>query len=59
MASTGAVAYGIITDHGGTIRVHNLPGAGAEFTVMLPPCARAPGREPPALPRAKIDGESR
>jgi two-component system NtrC family sensor kinase len=31
-----AVSYGIVTDHGGDIRVASEPGQGAEFTVALP-----------------------
>ncbi|OGU01149.1 MAG: hypothetical protein A2079_05250 [Geobacteraceae bacterium GWC2_48_7] len=31
-----AVTYGIITDHGGEIRVNSTEGAGTAFTVLLP-----------------------
>ncbi|MCS6913894.1 MAG: response regulator [Myxococcales bacterium] len=31
-----AVSYGIVTDHGGKLEVHNLAGGGAEFVVTLP-----------------------
>lgn len=35
-------SFGIITDHGGTIRVENEPGQGARFTIDLPVAAPAP-----------------
>ncbi len=31
-----SICYGIITEHGGTIRVKNLPEKGASFTIELP-----------------------
>jgi len=31
-----SICYGIITEHGGTIRVTNLPPRGASFTIELP-----------------------
>jgi two-component system NtrC family sensor kinase len=31
-----SICYGIITEHGGTIRVRNTPGRGAGFTIELP-----------------------
>jgi two-component system NtrC family sensor kinase len=31
-----SICYGIVTEHGGTIRVRNLPHRGASFTVELP-----------------------
>ncbi|MDR7606850.1 MAG: ATP-binding protein [Armatimonadota bacterium] len=37
-----SISYGIVRDHGGTIRAHNRPEGGACFTVELPLC------EPPA-----------
>ncbi len=40
-----AVAYGIVTDHGGTIRAYNLPEGGAEFVVRLPSCEPSKGSE--------------
>src|SRR5262249_38964447 len=37
-----SICYGIVTEHGGTIRVRNLPTRGACFTIELPyqPAAR-------------------
>lgn len=31
-----SICYGIVTEHGGTIRVRNLPNKGASFTIELP-----------------------
>jgi len=31
-----AIVYGIINDHGGTIAIDSMPGAGTEFTITLP-----------------------
>jgi len=31
-----SICYGIITEHGGNIRVRNVPGRGACFTIELP-----------------------
>src|SRR5260370_29920286 len=31
-----SICYGIITEHGGTIRVRNIPTPGASFTIELP-----------------------
>ncbi len=31
-----AVSYGIVTDHGGEIRVNSKEGAGTTFTILLP-----------------------
>ena len=34
-----AISHGIVTHHGGTIRVQSAPGRGTEFTITLPVCA--------------------
>ena len=39
-----ALTYGIITDHGGTVRAGNHPEGGAVFTIDLPSASRRPGR---------------
>jgi two-component system NtrC family sensor kinase len=31
-----SICYGIVTEHGGQIRVRNIPGKGACFTIELP-----------------------
>src|SRR4030081_2859517 len=31
-----SICYGIVSEHGGTIRVRNLPHRGASFTIELP-----------------------
>jgi two-component system NtrC family sensor kinase len=37
-----ALSYGIVRDHGGTIRVESTPGLGAHFTVLLPLSSHSP-----------------
>jgi len=44
-----SISYGIVQDHGGSISVSSTPGAGARFTVRLPP--RPPAREPTSYER--------
>ncbi len=47
-----SICYGIITEHGGTIRVNNIPTRGASFTIELPhqpvasPIFFTPGQKP-------------
>src|SRR6266581_1400091 len=47
-----SICYGIITEHGGTIRVNNIPTRGASFTIELPhqpvasPIFSTPGQKP-------------
>jgi len=36
-----AISYGIVENHGGTIRAENNPGAGASFVIELPPAEAA------------------
>jgi two-component system, NtrC family, sensor kinase len=41
-----SLSYGIIRDHGGTIRVESLPDQGAHFTLFLPLTRPMPVQEP-------------
>jgi len=43
-----SICYGIVTEHGGTIKVRNVPSRGASFRIELPftPKAPAEGAEP-------------
>src|SRR6266478_4121282 len=45
-----SICYGIITEHGGTIRVRNIPTRGASFTIELP-------RQPVASPIFSASGQ--
>lgn len=40
-----SICYGIIQEHGGTIRAHTIPGRGACFTIDLPIPAEPPPRQ--------------
>ena len=44
-----SICYGIVTEHGGTIRVRNLPHRGASFTIELP-LNGSPAAEPDESP---------
>lgn len=50
-----SICYGIVTEHGGTIRVKNVPPRGASFTIELP-CHPAANTE--KQPAALRGGES-
>jgi PAS domain S-box-containing protein len=45
-----SICYGIITEHGGTIQVRNIPTRGASFTIELP-------HQPIASPSSSIPGQ--
>ena len=51
-----SICYGIVTEHGGTIRVRNQPHRGASFTIELPlrvataPHSEAPSSDPGERP---------
>ncbi len=49
-----ATVYGIITQAGGTVRIHSEPGIGTTLTVLLPVTTRTDGAEQP--PAAESDG---
>ncbi len=49
-----ATCYGIISQHGGTIRLHSMPGQGACFEVCLP-VADVPGTPEVAAPSEEKD----
>jgi signal transduction histidine kinase len=38
-----AISHGIVTQHGGRLEVQSTPGAGSEFTVVLP--TESPARD--------------
>jgi two-component system NtrC family sensor kinase len=46
-----SICYGIVQEHGGTIRVRSIPGRGATFTVELPVHESAPS----AAPEPEVD----
>jgi PAS domain S-box-containing protein len=53
-----SICYGIITEHGGTIRVRNIPTRGAAFTIELPfqAAAALPSFTPVQTPVPGRDG---
>jgi signal transduction histidine kinase/CheY-like chemotaxis protein len=58
-----SICYGIVQEHGGTIRVESPPGQGATFIVELPPLQPAEAADPPPAPAAPppvaLDGHGR
>jgi len=51
-----SICYGIITEHGGTIRVRNVPTRGASFTIELP-CQPATSSEFPSHRSKTVSGK--
>src|SRR5207237_9052037 len=57
-----SLSYGIVQEHGGTIRVESAPGAGATFIVDLPIVTDAAGASTgvastdTAFPRLSLEG---
>jgi len=54
-----SICYGIVTEHGGTIRVRNVPPQGASFTIELPRQPQGKPIEPEPMPTAEIRREAR
>ncbi len=52
------VAYAIVQEHGGSIRVESKPGQGASFFVMLPLGGASTRATPVAVPAPAVDGGS-
>jgi two-component system NtrC family sensor kinase len=53
-----SLSYGIIHDHGGTIRVESPPGQGARFTIFLPLARLTPARQPDDRRERPLPGET-
>lgn len=54
-----SICYGIVTEHGGQIRVRNVPSRGACFTIELPGPAPSQIQEPSASEPASLSTLSR
>ncbi|HYL64970.1 MAG TPA: ATP-binding protein [Candidatus Methylomirabilis sp.] len=54
-----SICYGIITEHGGSIRVRNEPPRGASFTIELPYHPPTPAQAPDAAQRTEAAKEGR
>jgi len=51
-----SICYGIVTEHGGTIRVRNMPARGACFTIELPVQSWVP---PPAFAKTETPARAK
>lgn len=54
-----AIAYSIITRHGGRITAHSVPGEGSTFRLYIPAAAPVPTRDETAAPAPEHDRPAR
>jgi signal transduction histidine kinase/ActR/RegA family two-component response regulator len=52
-----SLVYAIVTDAGGAIDVHSIPGQGSTFTIYLPRAPDVPVAEETAIPLSRGNGE--
>lgn len=53
-----AMIYGIVMNHGGSIRVESPPGQGARFVIVIPVTDRAPVNLQTPAPAGSVGGET-